>query len=233
MLAQKAAAAEKAKRPAQLEIVLGPLATVSARNQMLGKSLLERIVVDKDKLVVRVVGRDAESVDAARKQLEYAVAEVPVERERFGFVVGKAGANIKDLLARMASTVRLAPLDHKDPLARMELKDHKAIPDLKTLRQAVGEQNYDAWIEPLSVIESTEERITFRAPNRGRERSMWRAPPGPSRLSMSAIESTGSCASKRVASMRDGKIIADERKSERQHALADRFFEAGGGTKLE
>ena len=61
---------------------------------------LERIVVDKDKLVVRVVGRDAESVDAARKQLEYAVAEVPVERERFGFVVGKAGANIKDLLAR-------------------------------------------------------------------------------------------------------------------------------------
>ena len=37
----------------------------------------------------------------------------------------------------------------------------------------------------------------------------------------------------RVVSMRDGKIIADERKSEREHALADRFFEAGGGTKLE
>ena len=37
----------------------------------------------------------------------------------------------------------------------------------------------------------------------------------------------------RVVSMRDGKIIADERKADRQHALADRFFEAGGGTKLE
>ncbi len=37
----------------------------------------------------------------------------------------------------------------------------------------------------------------------------------------------------RVVSMRDGKIIADERKADRTSALADRFYEAGGGTKLE
>lgn len=37
----------------------------------------------------------------------------------------------------------------------------------------------------------------------------------------------------RVVSMRDGKVIADERRDERSHALADRFHEADGGTKLE
>jgi putative ABC transport system ATP-binding protein len=37
----------------------------------------------------------------------------------------------------------------------------------------------------------------------------------------------------RVVSMRDGKIIADERKDQRHTALADRFWEAGGGSKLE
>lgn len=37
----------------------------------------------------------------------------------------------------------------------------------------------------------------------------------------------------RVVSMRDGKVIADEYKSDRQTALEDRFWEAGGGTKLE
>ena len=37
----------------------------------------------------------------------------------------------------------------------------------------------------------------------------------------------------RVVSMRDGKIIADEYKATRTAALQDRFYEAGGGTKLE
>ena len=32
---------------------------------------------------------------------------------------------------------------------------------------------------------------------------------------------------------RDGRIIADERRADRTSALADRFHEAGGGTKLE
>tara|TARA_B100000686_G_scaffold342568_1_gene421959 strand:- start:728 stop:1519 length:792 start_codon:yes stop_codon:yes gene_type:complete len=37
----------------------------------------------------------------------------------------------------------------------------------------------------------------------------------------------------RVVSMRDGKIIADDLRSERTHALQDRFWESGSGSKLE
>ena len=37
----------------------------------------------------------------------------------------------------------------------------------------------------------------------------------------------------RVVSMRDGKIIGDDLKSERTSSLRDRFRESGGGTRLE
>ena len=37
----------------------------------------------------------------------------------------------------------------------------------------------------------------------------------------------------RVVSMRDGKIVADDLRSERTDALEDRFWEAGKGGKLE
>lgn len=33
--------------------------------------------------------------------------------------------------------------------------------------------------------------------------------------------------------MRDGQVIADEHRDTREGALADRFWEAGGGSKLE
>ena len=37
----------------------------------------------------------------------------------------------------------------------------------------------------------------------------------------------------RVVSMRDGKIVADDLRSERTDALEDRFWEAGKDGKLE
>ena len=37
----------------------------------------------------------------------------------------------------------------------------------------------------------------------------------------------------RVVSMRDGKIIADDLRSERTDSLEDRFWESGSGSKLE
>lgn len=61
---------------------------------------LERVVVDKDKCAVRIIGNTAESVASARGELEYAAVEVPLSKERIGYVVGKGGANIKDLYER-------------------------------------------------------------------------------------------------------------------------------------
>jgi len=61
---------------------------------------VDRVVVERESSVVRIVGRSREAVQAARRQLEMLSVSVPVPRDRFGYLVGKNGSNLEALKAK-------------------------------------------------------------------------------------------------------------------------------------
>ena len=61
---------------------------------------VDRVVVDREASVVRIVGCSAERVALARAQLEVCCVYVPVPEECIGHVVGKEGKNIAELCAK-------------------------------------------------------------------------------------------------------------------------------------
>ena len=61
---------------------------------------MDRVVVERESSVVRIVGRSREAVQAARRQLEMLSVSVPVPRDRFGYLVGKNGSNLEALKAK-------------------------------------------------------------------------------------------------------------------------------------
>jgi hypothetical protein len=61
---------------------------------------VDRVVVERERNVVRIVGRSRDAVQAARRQLEMLSVSVPVPRDRFGYLVGKNGSNMEALKAK-------------------------------------------------------------------------------------------------------------------------------------
>ena len=64
------------------------------------QSGVDRIVVDKDYGIIRIVGSRKEDVEMARQELEYVKLELKVPRESVGYVIGKEGRNIKEIISK-------------------------------------------------------------------------------------------------------------------------------------
>ena len=61
---------------------------------------VDRVVVDREASVVRIVGHRAEDVARAREMLEICCVYIPVPEQKVGFIVGKEGRNINDIIAK-------------------------------------------------------------------------------------------------------------------------------------
>lgn len=67
---------------------------------------MENIVVDKDNCVVRLKGRSADSVAAARARLEYTIDSVPLSQREVSWVLGDGGEKVQSIRAK-SSVMRI------------------------------------------------------------------------------------------------------------------------------
>ena len=61
---------------------------------------VDRIVIDRQASVVRIVGHRAEDVARARELLEVCSLYVPIPEDKVGYIVGKEGKNINEIISR-------------------------------------------------------------------------------------------------------------------------------------
>jgi KH domain len=84
--------------PNLLGLVIGPGGAHVRR--VTEETQVDRIVIDRQASVVRIVGHRPEDVARAREMLEVCCLYIPLPEDKVGFVVGKEGRNINDIIAR-------------------------------------------------------------------------------------------------------------------------------------